>query len=458
MDDLGNNHIQNSMDGDSMETAREDGVDAVGRQCSRKPTEIVWLTDDLKESLDQHSPSQIVTANDEADEVEMVNAFSSVFRSGSEWQNMYQLHEAVNYLGNMFGFTTRYSGWKIICACAQTHQQVKKKSLADTPNFGFTAPMEASSKTRNRHSISELNCPMHVNCTPLVRHVKGDTFRKQDKIVKITGTSFHHNHPLTKQMLIKAKKASHQYTIRPEVLRKTIELLSSGPVPTLTLRNFLQNQYPPTLKITSVMVCNVRMQVKALQLKYGNNTNNIPSEQISRAFSQKSLETAPEDWDSNPVLAGIYQEAMMEVLAGEGEHTFPLVEIMDKIKQVQRKGYDYRVYRTECGRVTGVMHMVPAMITTFRRYGDICALDVQARRKNNYGWSGCFPSGNNNNNKLQNFCDALTIVECDRFYAFVLQSMCDISGRPIQSIKLIPADGKLSEPLFRSYLPGKRHI
>lgn len=88
MDDLGNNHIQNSMDGHSMETAREDGVDAVGRQCSRKPTEIVWLTDDLKESL--------VTANDEADEVEMVNAFSSVFRSGSEWQNMYQLHEAVN--------------------------------------------------------------------------------------------------------------------------------------------------------------------------------------------------------------------------------------------------------------------------------------------------------------------------------------------------------------------------
>lgn len=117
------------------------------------------------------------------DEVEMVNAFSSVFRSGSEWQNMYQLHEAVNYLGNMFGFTTRYSGWKIICACAQTHQQVKKKSLADTSNFGFTAPMEASSKTRNRHSISELNCPMHVNCTPLVRHVKGDTFRKQDKIL-----------------------------------------------------------------------------------------------------------------------------------------------------------------------------------------------------------------------------------------------------------------------------------
>ena len=54
-----------------METAREDGVDAVGRQCSRKPTEIVWLTDDLKESLDRHSLSQIVTANDEADEVEM---------------------------------------------------------------------------------------------------------------------------------------------------------------------------------------------------------------------------------------------------------------------------------------------------------------------------------------------------------------------------------------------------
>jgi hypothetical protein len=114
------------------------------------------------------------------DEVEMVNAFSSVFRSGNGKICISFMKRSIR---NMFGFTTRYSGWKIICACAQTHQQVKKKSLADTSNFGFTAPMEASSKTRNRHSISELNCPMHVNCTPLVRHVKGDTFRKQDKIL-----------------------------------------------------------------------------------------------------------------------------------------------------------------------------------------------------------------------------------------------------------------------------------
>ena len=152
---------------------------------------------------------------------------------------------------------------------------------------------------------------MHISCTPLVRHRKGDSITKQDKIVKITGSSFHHNHPLTKKMLIKAKKATHQYTVRPIALRKCVEFLSSGPVPTLTLRTFLQKQYPPTIKITSTMVCNVRIKVAALRLKYRHDPNNIPSEQIGCVFHEKSLESAPEDWDSNPDLANIYEEAMM---------------------------------------------------------------------------------------------------------------------------------------------------
>jgi hypothetical protein len=47
---------------------------------------------------------------------------------------------------------------------------------------------------------------------------------------------------------------------------------------------------------------------------------------------------------------------MMEVLAGDAENAFPIVDIMERIKKVQKKGYDYRVYRTECGRAKGVIH------------------------------------------------------------------------------------------------------
>ena len=176
-------------------------------------------------------------------------------------------------------------------------------------------------------------------------------------------------------------------------------------------------------------------------------------------FQEESLELAPESWDSNPIFSEIYRDAMMEVLSGDrNDSTFPIVDVMEKIKSSQQSGYDYRVFYGPCGRPQGVMHMVPAMITGFRRFGDIVALDLQGKVKNTYGWGGCFPSGKNHNNRLQNFCDALTLNEEDRFYAWVLRSMCEISGRPLQSIKVIPVDGKLSEPLFRSYLPGEYMI
>ena len=101
------------------------------------------------------------------------------------------------------------------------------------------------------------------------------------------------------------------------------------------------------------------------------------------------------------------------------------------------------------------MHMVPAMIKGYLRFGDITALDIQAKVKNTYGWGGCFPSGVNHDNKLQNYCDSLTLVEDDRWYAFIVQSMWEISGRPLESLKIISADMKLSEPNFRSYVPGE---
>ena len=101
------------------------------------------------------------------------------------------------------------------------------------------------------------------------------------------------------------------------------------------------------------------------------------------------------------------------------------------------------------------MYVVLAMIKGSLTSGDIVALDIQAKVKNMYGWGGCFPSGNNNNNKLQNHCDALTLVEEDRWYTFVLKCMCEISGRSLESIKVLPVNGKLNENNFRSFLLGE---
>jgi len=84
---------------------------------------------------------------------------------------------------------------------------------------------------------------------------------------------------------------------------------------------------------------------------------------------------------------------------------------MEKIKTMQPLEYDYRVFCTAGGEMPmEVLHMVPMMVKGTTRYENIISLDLQGKTKNMYDWDG---SGFNSNNKLQNFCDALTLVKYD---------------------------------------------
>ena len=102
--------------------------------------------------------------------------------------------------------------------------------------------------------------------------------------------------------------------------------------------------------------------------------------------------------------------------------------------------------------------MVPAQIEGFIRFGNILALDLQNKLKNTYGWNGCFPAAWNGNNKLQNFADSLMLQEDDRWYAWIAEKMCVISGRPIQYIQIIACDGGPSPANIKSYLPRKCNV
>ena len=48
------------------------------------------------------------------------------------WVNQYQLVQSFNYLGAMYGVTSRVSGTRIFCACGKDHSQKRKKSSKST--------------------------------------------------------------------------------------------------------------------------------------------------------------------------------------------------------------------------------------------------------------------------------------------------------------------------------------
>ena len=173
-------------------------------------------------------------------------------------------------------------------------------------------------------------------------------------------------------------------------------------------------------------------------------------------FSKHSLENAPENWHSDPIYAKVFKSCMLEVLGGEDEGgVFPIVKVMEKIKEKQPKGYDFAVYRDKCGCPCGVMQMTPAQRRAFVRWGDLFAADSQEKVKNYWGWVGIYPAGYNGNNKLQSYCDALTLESDDRFYAWTAKNMCSISRRSPQTIKIISCDMGPSPVDIKSYLPGE---
>jgi len=85
-----------------------------------------------------------------------------------------------------------------------------------------------------------------------------------------------------------------------------------------------------------------------------------------------------ESWDSDTVFTEMYHNAMMVILNGDVyEDSFPIVDIMEKIKSMQLKGYDCCVYYTEGGEWPHeVMYMVLAMIKGNIQYGNMVALHI----------------------------------------------------------------------------------
>ena len=268
-----------------------------------RPSERDWLTQETVDMLNEHGPSSTTHHGTEDDCHSGVAAFESVFAEKSQWRNTFQAYQAANYLGDMYGVTFRMEGYRIFCACGKSWKD-KKKDMKSA-EFGFVAE-EDDTKKRKRQKVSDLNCPFFINTVPVVRPTKGDGIKKYDREVSVSSTCFSHNHPMTKRMLIRAKKATNKYAISPDVMRKVMEMLDAGPVPTKTLRNFLQKQYPNTVKVTSVMVNNVRMKAKLLERQYGNDPQFIPNNVLARTFSPNSMEVAPENWDSDPTFYNIY--------------------------------------------------------------------------------------------------------------------------------------------------------
>ena len=128
---------------------------------------------------------------------------------------------------------------------------------------------------------------------------------------------------------------------------------------------------------------------------------------------------------------------------------------MNKMKEKLPSGYKYHVYHGDDHRPRGVWQSLPSQQYKNIRFGDVVSCDGQLKYKNTLGWIYWSMSGTNGEKKLENFCDSLTLVECDHFQVWAIRKTYETSGRPLNTIKVIAVDGKLSEEYLRTQIPGK---
>ena len=420
-----------------------------------KPKDINWISDEIETKISPFKPDSL--SNTDIDPALAEAAFASIFYPSAGptfvWFNQYQVEQTARKVASWYGFSISSSSHTIFCSCGKPHTPLPKKVPTSNDDFYgvLDEEQDETEKKRKRTSISSLACPFRLH----VSHIKPEhrSLKMIAKPVKIMSVHFKHNHTLNKQMLIKAKMATHQYVIPPKACHTMLKLIEDGPILPLHLKNFLKQYYPDSQAISPQMMFNFRLKCKDLELKYGS-LGNVPPDKANKIFDPSSLESAPEHWDTNPIYSQTFKDAMQEVLIGPADEfngQIAVVRIMEKVKECQRDGFDYRVFYADDNRPAGMMYMTPYQIRQFLRYGDILALDCQLKRKNTYGWVFCGPAGTNNNKKLVHFAHAFMLG----FAEFLMKSMSEISRRPLSDIKLIAMDGKFDQYSFREVLPGK---
>ena len=93
------------------------------------------------------------------------------------------------------------------------------------------------------------------------------------------------------------------------------------------------------LKITSAMICNLRIKMKKLEMEHPD-INGIPGVTMKRLFDLLSMGNAPENCYQDPVMSEIYAESMIEALAGTDDDHFKVVQVMNKMKEKLPVGYE----------------------------------------------------------------------------------------------------------------------
>ena len=127
------------------------------------------LTQDIVSALENHCPSSPVSSRQTGNAEEARQAFLANFPRGSVWDNFIQLTQAANFLGDMYGFTTKPSGMLLVCGCGKNHKQTKKETT-----FLLLDPGAEQVSQRRTDTLCQLNCEWVLRCRPQ-RKGKGET-------------------------------------------------------------------------------------------------------------------------------------------------------------------------------------------------------------------------------------------------------------------------------------------
>jgi hypothetical protein len=384
-----------------------------------------WMTEDLRNEVLQHHPKKkdINQDSNDRDKTVMVAQTEKMFPSGRLFASVEQLKQAAKLFGENWGFMTNYTSHSIRCSY---NRDLSKKGK----NKNLNPTLKDSVDCKFCLKISFFKRPRAEKKSPSL------WFQ-----CKITTCNYEHKCNCNPSSHRVARTLSHKNIPSRFVLHDVVKLMRSCPtLDNKTLRDMLRPMLPQFQELSAQKLYHFRRALNRYVFKGEADLGADELLQLQDSFIQgKPAYLEYSVIMDSEMMRHNFKEMLREVMQANDD-TWIAEDFLKKAKEALH-GFDYRIWRDDRGRPTGLMWMTPEMRRNAARYSSVVCLDAQKRQMNSSGWPYIAPVVKDSEFKVAEMCAAIVLEESTAAYCWTLNAAAQIEPEfKLEEVKIFFGD------------------
>ncbi|GFH60074.1 hypothetical protein CTEN210_16550 [Chaetoceros tenuissimus] len=367
-------------------------------------------------------------------------ACSSLFPCNSIWRSREDVYLAVNYIGQLKGFSLRKEELKISCSLSGQPHGVNSHKVKCPFKIVINPLYEIPKELQERLSKDELH-----ELTSLIKY---------ESLCVISKCEVEHNHPVDTQNRFSCDKRSGHLSskLKPEILYALLQIsMNSTQLKTNIMRGILTASCPPCQHWDAQQLDNLRKKLR--QMGENMKANNRLFHDMDHFLAQFQDDTGffdglfenedHEEW-GDKILFNIddfYKLADTAVFGKSKDSGDNRIITNSQMYKLSDENFDFSIGVDEDDNIVSIFWQTGAQRAAFDRYGSTLCADGMGRVTNTQGWKILSLCVRDEHGKLHRAGDLLYYYdESSDGFLFGIDSLLDMSNRTRESILVFSGD------------------